>query len=269
MKNENTGELIFISYSHGDKEFVERLVLDLENEGIRVWLDEKEIKVGDSISRKVEEGISNCDFFCLVISSNSAQSNWVEREYRTALNAQLDSGTALTILPLLIEEVQLPELLRDIKYADFLRGYDNGLEQLLETVKPDLIEEQKFVPIKPPEPTVNSQDEKLLKKIQAFIEKSMSDPETDISINALCDKLYMTRTPLFKKIKELTGETPNEYINSYRMERAAQLFRKNYGNVSEVARAVGFSDPSYFSKLFKRKFKQNPKAFQLSHLKGV
>jgi ligand-binding sensor domain-containing protein len=126
---------IFVSHSHRDKKFVNRLIPDLENAGVGVWVDEKEIKVGDSISQKVEEGIYGCDFFCLVISRHSVDSNWVEREYRTALNVQLSSGTTSKILPLLLQDVELPLLLKDIKYADFSIDYDRGLKELLDTIK--------------------------------------------------------------------------------------------------------------------------------------
>ncbi len=125
---------IFISYSHRDKEFVNRLYIDLENAGMRVWLDQKEIKVGDVISKKIEQGISGCDFFCMVISNHSVNSNWVDREYRAALNVQLSSD-APKILPILTEEVELPLFLKDIKFADFSRGYNSGLLELLKAIK--------------------------------------------------------------------------------------------------------------------------------------
>ncbi len=135
IESKNALKQIFISYSHSDKEFVNRLTIDLKNSGMNVWIDEKEIKVGESISKKVEEGISNCDFFCLIISKHSFKSNWVEREYRTAFNAQLSSGRTPRIFPLLIQDVELPLLLKDIRYADFSGGYNIGLIQLLDAIK--------------------------------------------------------------------------------------------------------------------------------------
>jgi ligand-binding sensor domain-containing protein len=117
IESKNALKQIFISYSHSDKEFVNRLTIDLKNAGMDVWIDEKEIKVGESISQKVEEGISNCDFFCLIISKHSFKSNWVEREYRTAFNAQLSSSRTPRIFPLLIQDVELPLLLKDIRVS--------------------------------------------------------------------------------------------------------------------------------------------------------
>jgi hypothetical protein len=59
----------------------------------------------------------------------------VDREYRTALNRQLSSNTNLKILPLIIENVELPPLLEDIKYANFSMDYDIGLNELLDAIK--------------------------------------------------------------------------------------------------------------------------------------
>lgn len=135
-ESKDTMRPIFISYSHRDKKFVDRLSTDLRNAGMKVWLDVKDIKVGDSISKKIEEGISGCDFFCLVISKHSIDSNWVEREFRTALHAQLTSGTTPKILPILVHKnVESPKFLADIKYADFSQNYNRGLEQLLDALK--------------------------------------------------------------------------------------------------------------------------------------
>lgn len=125
---------IFISYSQIDIEFVNQLTTDLKNSGMSVWHDEKEIGVGDSIVQKVEEGISGSNFFCLVISEHSVNSKWVKREYGTALSKQLSHGKP-KVLPLLIQNVKLPSLLEDIKYADFSREYDSGLKQLLNAIK--------------------------------------------------------------------------------------------------------------------------------------
>jgi AraC-like DNA-binding protein len=74
----------------------------------------------------------------------------------------------------------------------------------------------------------------------------------------------MGRSTLFRKIQALTGETPNKFILSYRLERAAQLLKENFANVTEVALEVGFSSPAYFAKCFREKFHQSPSSFQAS-----
>jgi len=119
----------------------------------------------------------------------------------------------------------------------------------------------------PSELPVSNQDDRFLKEFQTIIEKNLHDE--DFSIDVLCKKLLISRAALFKKIQALTGETPNQFIQSYRLERAAQLLRENFGNVTEVAMAVGFSSPQYLAKLFKERFHQSPKAYQASEAKNT
>lgn len=118
----------------------------------------------------------------------------------------------------------------------------------------------------PSEVSVSSQDDQFLKEFQAVIGKNLDNP--DFSIDVLSNQLLIGRSTLFKKIQALTGETPNQFIQSYRLERGAQLLRENYGNVTQVAMAVGFTSPQYFSRCFKEKFHQSPKAFQAAESKA-
>jgi signal transduction histidine kinase/CheY-like chemotaxis protein/streptogramin lyase len=111
----------------------------------------------------------------------------------------------------------------------------------------------------PAEINVSSIDETFLKELHGIVEKNLGDP--DFNIDRLCEKLYMGRTSLFKKVQALTGETPNQFIQSYRLQRAAQLLKANFGNVTEVAFEVGFSNSAYFTKCFKEKFYQLPSTF--------
>jgi AraC-like DNA-binding protein len=83
-------------------------------------------------------------------------------------------------------------------------------------------------------------------------------------VDQMCGKLYMGRTSLYRKILALTGESPVQFIRSYRLKRALQLLKANYGNVTEVAFTVGFSSTPYFTKCFKEKFHQLPSVFQAS-----
>jgi signal transduction histidine kinase/DNA-binding response OmpR family regulator len=118
----------------------------------------------------------------------------------------------------------------------------------------------------PAEISVSSLDDKFLKEFQDIIGKNLSDPE--FNIDAMCKTLYMGRTTLFRKVQALTGETPNQFIQSYRLERAAQLLKANFGNITEVAFEVGFSNSAYFTKCFKEKFHQLPSTFQASEARS-
>jgi signal transduction histidine kinase/DNA-binding response OmpR family regulator len=114
----------------------------------------------------------------------------------------------------------------------------------------------------PVEIEVSSMDEEFLKEFQDIIEKNLSDPE--FNIDTFCKKLYMGRSTLFRKVQALTGETPNQFILTYRLDRAAQLLKGKVGNVTEVAMKVGFSTSAYFAKCFREKFHQSPSSFQAS-----
>lgn len=130
-----TEKRVFISYAHADAEFVRRLRAELESRGVDVWVDEKEVLVGDSITQKIEQGLATSDFFCLVLSPTSVTRPWVQREYRSALSIQLsqqDGG--IRILPIKTTDVSLPPLLKDIRFADFSKGFMAGLYELCSAI---------------------------------------------------------------------------------------------------------------------------------------
>lgn len=114
--------------------------------------------------------------------------------------------------------------------------------------------------LQPAEINVSSIDETFLKEAQAAIEKNLS--ESEFNVEQLGKALYMSRASLYRKVQALTGDSPREFIRSYRLKRSAQLLRKNFGNVTEVAFEVGFSSTSYFIKCFKETFQQSPHAYQ-------
>ncbi len=126
---------VFISYSRADESIVKRICQDLDLRDISYWRDVKEIKIGDSISEKIEEGLQDSSYFCLCLSKASVKRAWVIREYRTALNIQLSkSSETMRILPLLLEKCDIPDLLLDIRYADFTDSYVSGMRQLFESL---------------------------------------------------------------------------------------------------------------------------------------
>jgi DNA-binding response OmpR family regulator len=127
--------------------------------------------------------------------------------------------------------------------------------QLQETFKREMT-------LQPVKMSVSEMDKEFLNDLQAVIDRNISDPE--FSVEELCRKLYMGRTSLYRKIHALSGETPKEFIRSYRLKRAAELLKKKPGTVLEVSFEVGFSSSSYFAKCFKEKFHQLPSDYQTS-----
>ncbi|MGY3212693.1 hybrid sensor histidine kinase/response regulator transcription factor [Mucilaginibacter sp. HD30] len=110
-----------------------------------------------------------------------------------------------------------------------------------------------------PDIVIESEGEKLLKQILAFIEDNMVDP--NLSVDQLSKHIGMSRTTLYHKIITLTGKTPIEYIRKIKLERAALLLKKSGKNVAQVSFLTGFASPSYFSRKFKEEFKMLPSEF--------
>lgn len=121
---------VFLSHSSKDKAEVRRLAIDLREQGVDVWLDEWEIGIGDSISRRIDEGLHKADFLAIWLTESAVSSGWVDREWRAKFEEEISSNRTI-VLPLLADEVPLPTLLRDKRYADFREDYAYGLSQLL------------------------------------------------------------------------------------------------------------------------------------------
>lgn len=113
--------MIFISHNKNDKDIARELALFIVAEDASVWLDEWEIKVGDSIVEQVESGLRSCTHFVLLWSQNAARSNWVRRELRPTLMRAIETGSP-TVIPVRIDNAPLPELLSDLKYIRYRGG---------------------------------------------------------------------------------------------------------------------------------------------------
>lgn len=124
---------VFLSHSSRDKPFVSRLAIDLKSKGVPVWFDQWELKVGDSLSERIEHGISQSGWLAVVISKNSVSSDWVQKELRAAQARELRDKSVF-VLPIIIDDCEIPLFLLDKLYADFRSSYDQGLEALLKRV---------------------------------------------------------------------------------------------------------------------------------------
>jgi hypothetical protein len=125
---------IFISHSSKDKDFVRRLTDDLQKANLSVWLDEREIHAGDSIPQGVSGGLQDTNILVVVLSQNSAQSAWVQRELDAALMGQL-GGSPIRVIPVRLDDAPVPPLLNPILYADFRTDYQSGLSKLLNALQ--------------------------------------------------------------------------------------------------------------------------------------
>jgi len=112
--------------------------------------------------------------------------------------------------------------------------------------------------------SVSPIDKEFLHDLQAVIDENITEP--DFNVEDLSKKLYMGRTTLYRKILALSGESPTDFIRSYRLKQGAELLKKKNISVLEAAFEVGFSSANYFSKCFKKKFHQLPTTFKETEL---
>ena len=128
---------VFLSHTGVDKPFVRQLSADLMARGVeRVWLDEAEIDIGDSLIAKIEQGIKLSRYIVVVLSKKSIDAPWVKKELDIAMNREIASGEVV-VLPLLYEECELPEFLKGKLYADFSKPeeYEAVLAKLLRRLR--------------------------------------------------------------------------------------------------------------------------------------
>jgi len=124
---------IFISYSHQDKCFVDKLAANLVKHKARVWVDRWELHIGDSIIDKVQEAIQESSALIIVISKYSMKSEWCKKELSSGLLRELEERRVV-VLPLLLEECEMPIFLRGKMYADFRYDFDEGIKETLKAV---------------------------------------------------------------------------------------------------------------------------------------
>lgn len=132
----NKSAKIFLSHSSKDKDFVRKLANDLQNNGVPIWFDEWELKVGDSLNSKIADGIKESGWLGIVISSNSINSKWVEKELNAGLATELEKKQVF-VLPIVIDNCEIPIFLQDKLFADFRTDYSTGLRALLSRLIPE------------------------------------------------------------------------------------------------------------------------------------
>lgn len=217
-----------------------------------------------------------------------------------AVNGQAGINRALDVMPdLIISDVMMPEkdgyevcqtLKTDLRtchipiilltakaaQAEKLEGLETGADDYL--TKPfdskellvraeNLIQmrqqlRQRFadsITLKPSEVATNSRDQAFLEQVMKIVEERMADGH--FSVDILASEAGMSRTNLNRKLRALVNQSSNQFIQSVRLQCAADLLRQQSGTVAEIALQTGFSSTAYFVKCFKEKYGQTPGAF--------
>ena len=120
---------VFISHSSADKTFVRRLSRAIEDAGFQVWLDEKELLVGDPLPQKISDGVASAAVVLVVVSEAATQSRWLKFELNHATQRMVEGKSR--VIPVVIDKADLPAEVAGLLYADFTRGWATALKSVM------------------------------------------------------------------------------------------------------------------------------------------
>ena len=141
--------------------------------------------------------------------------------------------------------LQQRQMLQEIYLANLAKG-----KQL-----PDRQQE-----LTPSQPQITPFDEEFMQQVMEYMEEQMDNSE--LTIDDFANKLLLSRTVFYRKLKSIVGLTPVDFIRDIRIKRAVQLIDSGRFNISQVAYMTGFNDPKYFSKCFKKQMGVTPTEYK-------
>lgn len=128
--------LVFLSHSHADKEIVRQVAQVLREADYDVWFDEEEIHWGARIVDEVQRGLDTADFMAFFISQNSMNSQWAKRELNAMMLRRLEQRGGAVVLPIRLDDAEVPALLRDVMYLDLRDGdVPKAVAKMLEAIE--------------------------------------------------------------------------------------------------------------------------------------
>ncbi|MFN4275862.1 MAG: toll/interleukin-1 receptor domain-containing protein [Ferrovibrio sp.] len=132
---------VFISYSRTDSRFVDALAAQLVAHDMAVWMDRWEMRVGDSLVEKIQNALTEATAIIVVLSKESVKSQWCRKELNSSLMREM-AERRVVILPVVIDDCEIPLLIQEKMYADFRQSFDDGLRAALEGLAPVVTESQ-------------------------------------------------------------------------------------------------------------------------------
>ena len=192
-----------------------------------------------------------------------------------ALCAQVKANSATSHIPVILLTAKNRE-------EDKLEGLQTGADAyivkpfnmdilkhtIINMVRSQKLMQQKYRKTEPLEQQVEqvkmkSPDEKLLERVMAVINKNITN--SDLNVDMIAEEVGISRVHLHRKMKELTGNTPHDFVRNIRLKQAANLLANQGMNITEVAYACGFSNAGTFSKIFKNVYGMSPREFMEGH----
>lgn len=124
---------VFISYSHADELIVNELAAHLVKNNANVWVDTWELNVGDSILNRVQDALVDSSALLVILSKSSVESEWCKKELSAGLMRELHEKRVV-VLPVIVEDCEIPLFLREKMYADLRKDFDQGLHSILSAI---------------------------------------------------------------------------------------------------------------------------------------
>jgi len=268
-----------------------------QNDTITASDDDTEIILNSVYTVLIAE--DNDDFRFTLAESLKTSYNILEaKDGQEALNIVLSNNIDLIVSDVIMPNMSGEELCRAIKKdtnlshipvilltakvgdRNKLLGYEAGADSYLE--KPIGLKVLKVringllalreklrnnssadVDLAPERVATPSMDEQFILKAKLFVEKNISDPQ--LSVKNLANELGVSNSMLYRKLRNLAGLAPNEFIRNIRLKRAAQMLQNKSFTISEVAFSCGFNDLGYFGVCFKKMFGKTPSTYQAKH----
>lgn len=125
---------VFMSYSSKDRKKVQLIARSLEQKGLLVWMDEKDIVVGEPILDRIRDGIlKEVNYILVFLSEHSIASEWVRHEIRLAYQREMETGS-IVVLPILLRDCSVPDDLRVKKYLDARGSSKQAAENIVNAI---------------------------------------------------------------------------------------------------------------------------------------
>ncbi|MDD4970382.1 MAG: two-component regulator propeller domain-containing protein [Paludibacter sp.] len=194
---------------------------------------------GFELTKKLKDDFATCHIPIILLTAYISDEHNTEG-IKAGADAYISKPFSMTHLML-----QVNKLIE--KREKINKHYANADITIVEELELEMEEIELAIP---------ERDSQFLKLIEQILEKHLTNPE--FSVDEFAQMTYTGRTLFFKKIKFLTGYSPNEFIRFRRMKKAAELLKSYKYNVSEVSYMVGINDPFYFSKCFKAQYGCSP-----------
>ena len=191
-------------------------------------------KDGYALCSEVREDMQLCHLPIILVTANAAMQNQVK-----GLNV---GANAYVTKPF------DPDYLLAMIHSQ-IQNQENVRKILSSSTKTGNMEENVLSP----------QDKKFMTELYELMENELSNSE--LNVVEIAERMHMSRTKFYYKVKGLTGENPSVFFKRYKLNRAAQLLGERKYNVSEIADLTGFSTLSHFSTSFKKQFGVSPSEY--------